>query len=104
MANQPSNADNPLETRANPDQDSEFLHSTSDAVSLMTDAGVDSQAFLGERDAEDIEHAIDRLKTELSERRCDDRPLPGSVERAYQVTIDKYYARLEQCKRRVDIS
>lgn len=47
--------------------------------------------------AQDIVHTIDRLKSELSERRCDDRPLPGSVERAYKITIDKYYAQLEQC-------
>jgi len=99
MASQPSDPDNPLETRANPDQESEFLHGSNDAVPAITGAGVDSQAIHGEKDAADIERAIDQLEKELSERRGDDRPLPGSVERAYQITIDKYYARLEQCKR-----
>ena len=50
-------------------------------------------------DMADLEHTINRLQSEFSERRSDDRPLAGSVAHAYQVTIDKYYARLERCKR-----
>lgn len=63
-------------------------------------AAISDDPHRSDGDAKDIEHTIDRLKSELSERRCDDRPLPGSVEHAYQVTIDKYYARLERCRRK----
>ena len=51
-------------------------------------------------DMVDLENTIHRLQSEFCDRRNEDRPLAGSVAHAYQVTIEKYYARLERCNQR----
>ena len=44
---------------------------------------------------EQIIDEIEHLKGELEARRRADRPTPSSVVRAYQATLERYYARLD---------